>query len=376
MSSRPASTPRKKPAASKAATPRHYAVIGAGMAGIACARTLMQAGHRVTVLDVQPEVGGRMASVDTPHGSFDAGAQFFTVRDARFQQALDTTPAALRPWSVNAIRTLDPTGKQVMATQPKMEAHMVAQPTMGSLLEAWAAPIAGSQGQLRLNTQVLAIERDTLNGQQWQLRTEDADGGQQVLAGLDGVVCATPAAQVEQLLADSGIAQPDGWQLGSVYMAPSWTLLLAYAHAVDPAITRMGPQWNAARTEHPRITWVARESSKPGRSKLERWTVQASPDWARKHENDEPERVAAKMLQAFADVTRIRATPSEIHILQWQFAKTINPLPAGSDGKPRSHLWDATSQLGACGDWCRGYRVEDAFVSGLEMALAILGRRS
>ncbi|MDB5845544.1 MAG: dependent oxidoreductase, partial [Polaromonas sp.] len=27
---------------------------------------------------------------------------------------------------------------------------------------------------------------------------------------------------------------------------------------------------------------------------------------------------------------------------------------------------------GACGDWCLGHRVEDGFVSGLEMALAIL----
>lgn len=362
--------PRKKSSSTPLAA-RHYAVIGAGMAGIACARTLMQAGHRVTVLDMQPEVGGRMASVDTSHGSFDAGAQFFTVRDARFQQALDTTPQLTRQWSVNAIRTLDPTGKQVMATQATLEAHLVAQPSMGSLLQAWAAPIA----DLRLNTQVLAIERDALNSSQWQLRTEDGEGGQQVLAGLDGVLCAIPAAQVEHLLSSSGVDQPAGWKLGNVYMAPSWTLLLAYAHAVDPAITRMGPQWNAARTEHPRITWVARESSKPGRSKLERWTVQASPDWARKHENDEPERVAAKMLQAFADVTRIRATPTEIHILQWQFAKTINPLPAGEDGKPRSHLWDAGSQVGACGDWCLGYRVEDAFVSGLELALDVLGHR-
>ena len=37
----------------------------------------------------------------------------------------------------------------------------------------------------------------------------------------------------------------------------------------------------------------------------------------------------------------------------------------------KSHLFNTKSGLGVCGDWCLGHRVEDAFVSGLEMALAI-----
>ena len=36
-----------------------------------------------------------------------------------------------------------------------------------------------------------------------------------------------------------------------------------------------------------------------------------------------------------------------------------------------SHLWDAKAGIGACGDWCIGHRVEDAFVSGLELALQV-----
>ncbi|MGH8804474.1 MAG: amine oxidase, partial [Polaromonas sp.] len=46
-------------------------------------------------------------------------------------------------------------------------------------------------------------------------------------------------------------------------------------------------------------------------------------------------------------------------------AQPIEPL-----GK--THAWDAKSRIGACGDWCLGHRVEDGFVSGLEMALAII----
>lgn len=370
MPSRIPPKPKRSKQTPKSGAPRHFAVVGAGMAGIACARTLQQAGHQVTVIEAQTQVGGRMASRDGSHGSFDLGAQFFTVRDPRFQQALDTAPGVTRPWSVNAIRTLDSSGKAVVS-RASMEPHLLGVPTMDSLLQVWAAPLA-----VRLGEEAVAFERDALNPDQWQIRTEDADGGVHVYAGLDGVVLAVPAPEAEVLLEESDLTPPADWNLGDVYIAPSWTLLLSFAHAVDPALTNMGPQWNAARTEHPRITWLARESSKPGRGKMERWTVQASPDWARKHENDEPQRVAAKMLQAFSELTRIRATPTEMRVVQWGYAKTINPLPKDAQGKPRSHLWDASQCVGLAGDWCLGYRVEDAFVSGLELALAVLGEKA
>ena len=371
MPARIPSKPKRSTASSSniiIAARKHYAVIGAGMAGIVCARTLQQAGHQVTVIEAQPTVGGRMASRHTAHGSFDVGAQFFTVRDPRFQLALDSTPEATRRWSVNAIRTLDSTGKVAVTTQAGMESHLVGVPTMDALLQTWAAPL-----NVHLDQFALAFERDAMSPSQWQLRAEDTDGGMHVYAGLDGIVLAMPSPEAQELLSESETTIPADWQLPDVYIAPSWTLLLTFAHAVDPTITAIGPQWNAARTEHPRITWLARESSKPGRGKVERWTVQASPDWARKHENDEPERVAAKMLQAFGELTRIRATPSDIRVVQWGYAKTINPLPKDAKGHARSHLWNAKSGIGLCGDWCLGYRVEDAFVSGLEMALAVLG---
>ena len=37
----------------------------------------------------------------------------------------------------------------------------------------------------------------------------------------------------------------------------------------------------------------------------------------------------------------------------------------------KTHLWDGRARLGLAGDWCLGHRMEDAFVSGLELALAV-----
>ncbi|MDP4994095.1 MAG: FAD-dependent oxidoreductase, partial [Burkholderiaceae bacterium] len=64
---------------------KHVAVIGAGMAGIACARTLAQAGWQVSVFEKSRGFGGRMSTRRSQFGDFDHGTQYFTVRDPRFE---------------------------------------------------------------------------------------------------------------------------------------------------------------------------------------------------------------------------------------------------------------------------------------------------
>ncbi|MDQ6881692.1 MAG: NAD(P)/FAD-dependent oxidoreductase, partial [Pseudomonadota bacterium] len=61
-----------------ASSPSRIAVVGAGVAGLSCARTLAQAGAKVTVFEQAAQVGGRMTSCDTAFGTFDHGAQYFT----------------------------------------------------------------------------------------------------------------------------------------------------------------------------------------------------------------------------------------------------------------------------------------------------------
>src|SRR4051812_19693002 len=121
---------------------RKYAVVGAGISGLACARTLVQAGHEVTGFEKALKVGGRMASRDTPFGSFDHGAQYFPVRDARFRLALErTATGACKRWSANAVRVLDPFGNVAEAARPHHEPHWVAGPTMDTLPKLWARPL-------------------------------------------------------------------------------------------------------------------------------------------------------------------------------------------------------------------------------------------
>ena len=341
-------------------TSQHIAIVGAGMAAITCARTLVQAGHRVTVIEKSHTVGGRMSTRNSAFGTFDHGAQYFTVRDPRFAQALQTTPKTCKPWSANTVRVLDAHGMVAAAGLPAREAHLVASPGMSSLVKQWAAPLLN----LELQTRVIAIETDALNTQQWQLRTTGTDDSVHVYSGFDAVVLAIPSPHAQALLATCKKGAALASKISKVTVDPCWTLMLAFPQAMQPNMWTLGPQWNAARSTHHRVAWLARESSKPGRGPIERWTVQASAAWSQEHLQDDAKRVQAKLTKAFTEITGIRAEPAHADVQRWLYAKTATPL-----GK--SHLWDAKAGLGVCGDWCLGHRVEDAFVSGLELALAI-----
>ena len=345
-------------------TRKRIAIVGAGMAGITAARTLVQAGNSVAVFEKSRGCSGRMATRHTPFGSFDHGAQYFTVRDQRFatalRYALATTPDICRPWSANAVRVLDAEGKVVAAPLPTPDAHWVAQPGMNALVRQWAQPLH----RVELETRITGIEQKGGAAPRWQLLGTAANGEPQAHPGFDAVLLAVPAEQARDLLRGVAPARLALEALAPVSMAPCWTLMLAFPNASQPGLTTLGPQWNAARSTHHRIAWLARESSKPQRSSVERWTVQASAAWSREHQHDDEARVTAKLLKAFAEITGIRAEPAHAVAHRWLYAKTETPLG-------RSHLWDASTGLGLCGDWCLGHRVEDAFISGLELALAV-----
>lgn len=61
----------------QAAVPGKYIVIGAGMAGLAAAKTLSQAGHQVTLLEGRERLGGRTwTSEQWPDAPVDLGASW------------------------------------------------------------------------------------------------------------------------------------------------------------------------------------------------------------------------------------------------------------------------------------------------------------
>jgi hypothetical protein len=125
---------------------RNIAVIGAGMAGLACARTLVQAGHRVTVFEKIRRRWRPHGQLHSPFGTFDHGAQYFTVRDPALRRCLGRRAGPVPPLE----RQRGARAGCRTAWWPKRRCRQ-ARGALGrraghdALPRHWAQPLAGTQ---------------------------------------------------------------------------------------------------------------------------------------------------------------------------------------------------------------------------------------
>ncbi len=307
------------------------AMIGAGLAGLACAEALRDAGHVPVLFEKSRGVGGRMSTrrVEIEHGQvgFDHGAQYMTARDPGFVRLVARWQAAglAAPWPAAG------------------DDAWVGVPGMNTPVRAMAERFDVRRGQ-----RVTALEAWP-DG--WHLRLADE---QETAGPFAAAIVATPAEQAAPLLA--GLA-PDWSALAlATRSSPCWTVMAAFAARLPiehDVIKKCGP-----------IGWAARNSAKPGRAGPEAWVIQADPDWSAAELELTPEQAAARLLALFAEATGV-ALPDTLSLSaqRWRYAR--------SGSAERTALWDAARGLGVCGDWLVGPRVESAFLSGTGLAALV-----
>ena len=331
------------------ATPLPIAVVGAGLAGLSCAQALLQAGHTVHVFDKSRGPSGRMstrrAEDDNGPWQCDHGAQYFTARDpafraevARWQQA---GVAAL--WNAR-LASFDGNAWSTPATPLE---RFVGTPRMTSPA-AWLVQHLGEPALAQWQTTVQRLDH-TEGG--WSLTS--AEHGLHS-PRYSAVLLAVPAPQAVPLLA--AVAPADAALAASARMRGSWAVMLRYASPV-------ALPWEGAFINTGPLRWVARDSSKPGRTGQETWLLHASPEWSEAHIEDSAEAVTTALLTAFAALGGPAPLAATAH--RWRYADTEPALTQGS-------WWDAQMRLGLCGDWLHGGKVEGAWLSGRALAQQVL----
>jgi hypothetical protein len=332
------------------------AVIGAGIAGLSCATALEKAGFEVTVFEKSRGVSGRLSTRVTEHWQCDHGAQYFTARDPLFYEEVQRWIGAnvAQLWQPS-LKVFDGKTFSPKENDSKTKRY-VGYPANNSPAK-WIANALN----VVTETTVTSIHRHT---HQWQVNSKErglcADH-------FDYVILSIPSPQAAALLnnTESSLASV----CADVTMQPCFALMVHFNQ-------RIHCQFDGLFINTGLLTWVARDSAKPGRSQdsnsdIETWVLHASSQWSKAHIDDEKELVAQQMLAEFSKILQfdnslntskqvaISAQSYALH--RWLYADCERYLM-------HAYEFDTEHGIGLCGDWLNGGKVQGAWLSGLKLA--------
>jgi renalase len=316
-------------------------VVGAGIAGVACARALRSAGVAVQLVERGRVVGGRMSSRRLEGRPVDLGAAFFTADlatpfGAVVQDWLDRGLA--RPWT---------------DTFSVSEAGATLTPKSGPM--RYAAP-----------TGLRSLVVDLAEGM--DIEFERSMGG--VSRGPTGevaTVLAMPDPQARRLLAPTSQAARSldddsggGW-------APTISVALGWDERQWPRDLH-GVFVNGS----PTLTFVADDGDRRGDGAAV-LVAHSTPGLAGFH-RDDPDAAITPMTDEVRALLGIEVAPSWSYAHRWTYARTLaghaEPfLLTGADGDGRGRA------IGVCGDgWGGTSSVGTAWTSGDALARALAER--
>ncbi|MFY3743039.1 NAD(P)/FAD-dependent oxidoreductase [Anaeromyxobacter sp. Red801] len=327
-------------------------IVGAGVAGLSCARALAEGGRRALVLDRARGVGGRCATRALEGQPVDYGPVFLHGRDPAFLAALDAVPATRLDWPADVHGSGAP-------CQPEAFSPGEVRRAFAEGVNAFPRHLAEGL-ELRLQRKVVGL---VPGDGTVALRLDDGSFLETEVA-----VLALAAEQADELLATVLPAPPAVAAARALLATASSHCALALLAAYGPAAPR--PPWHVSYPETSRVVQVvSHESSKRPGSPLLVLALQAHPAWSRQHleDPDWPRHVldeAARLLGAWA------ADPRTAHPHRWRWARTDL---AAELARPLLLALPGGARLGVAGDrFAPGGGVEAAWRSGRALAGRIL----
>ncbi len=324
-------------------------VVGGGLAGVACARRLHDAGCPVRLLDRGHRLGGRLAvRTETVAGAphpVDLGAPYFTVGDADsgFAEVVAGWERArlARRWT-DTFATAGTDGLTGVTTGPQ---RWSAAGGLRRLVEALADGL-----DVRLEHPVTRVELP-------------ADGA---LPGVDGepataVVLAMPDPQAVRLLPPDTAAA-----LGVLDRA--WSPVIT-VRAIWPQ--RCWPAFDGIFVDSPAITWIA-DSGRSRGDGAPVLVVHSTAELAEQHLADPSGAIEPVLAELGRVLGGALPPPDQARAHRWTFATTREPHPEPFVLHP---VGRGSGLVGVCGDgWGPKSRVEQAWNSGTALAEMLLNR--
>jgi predicted NAD/FAD-dependent oxidoreductase len=307
-------------------------VIGAGLSGLVAGRTLASRGHSVVVLDKGRGVGGRLATRRIGEAVFDHGAQFFTVRDPKFQALVDgwLTAGVVRVWCHG------------FGAEQDGFPRYVGSAGMTSIAKHLATGL-----DVRTSSLVFSVLPASDGG--W---TTTLDTGEAFASA--AVILTAPIPQSFGFAFTGGVEFPEDLRT----IDYDRTLGLLVALDSPPAIPAPGALQNPDDV----FSFIGDNQAK-GISPVPAVTFHANPRWSAQHW-DTPHDEAEELLRVAAQSYLGEASVVASNFKRWRFATPQRNWP--------DRFWsNETGNMIVAGDAFAGPRVEGAALSGLAAADAV-----
>jgi hypothetical protein len=332
-------------------------VLGAGVAGLQCARRLKAAGADILVVDRADKPGGRCATRTFDGQPADYGPLFLHGSQPEFLAALETVPGERREgWPARV-------SGRGMPCQPDAFAPFQTRFAFADGVNAF--PRALAEGlPIRLHAQAasLGMEKDGL--------VVALAGGERLSAR--NLVLAMALEQTAPFVRMLGEAEGFRSALGLLEMfvsIPCLTLIAGYPPTV-PA-----PAWDICYPEdEPALLLISNESSKRARGSSSIIVLQASASWsARRLERPKVEwsrellDIASKRLGSWA------ATPRWTHPHRWRYGR----LDRANELTGPLELRIGRSRIGIAGDlFSPGGGLQASWLAGDRMGARLAEEKS
>jgi renalase len=332
------------------------AVIGAGMAGLSCARRLRQAGYSVAVVEKSRGAGGRVATRRVQGTRADHGARYLEPQGEAVQGLIDVLVDRdiLKLWT----DTVWEFRQGEMFSNPN--SCYIAPGGMNAVGKYLAHDL-----EIWFGRRVQAI---SITNQMWHLSLEVTDDNlelpQELIA--KAVVVAIPAIQALMFLnSEIGLQSDFLDKLGSVNYDPCITVMAGYPAAKQQDLSNLNPQWQAVTfRDDSNLAWIGLDSTKRLQSQQPVFVVHSNAAFADRHlESTDLPTVGQALLDRTSEhLIPWLKEPEWLQVHRWRYAFCRNPLPVSC--LPAT----GTLPLVCAGDLCGEGQIEAALRSGLAAA--------
>jgi predicted NAD/FAD-dependent oxidoreductase len=323
---------------------KNIAIIGAGISGLILADELKSIAD-IKIFEKARGVGGRMSSRSFENFTYDFGAQFFTAKTEEFKAYLNELfeNKIIEKWQGNFVE-IDGNKITYKRTWNRENCHYVSSPKMNSLPKYLAKKLE-NKVEIILQKKISKIIKAK------KIISLFDDNGD-LCGKFDLVILTIPSDQAIELL-------PKNFnfleQVQSKKMSPCFALMLSLK-------SKLAIDWDCAYLKNSKLSWIAFESSKPGRSSNNSITILSRNLWAMENLDRDLQEIKNELIAEFEFATNSKIENilhCDIH--RWKYANIEKQ-------KGEKFIYDKKNSIALASDYFIQGRVECAFQSSMALA--------